>query len=171
MSQGFAIAEGFPGRSVKQKDDWGGQRKIKLCQSTVGSGESEQLSASRTFFIALVPDGDGVAAERDALGVEDVGSHAGELGRGDEATLVGEEVQARSVHQQEVSGWGRREQQPIRAKLKLSIQKGRKGHLKPVFVILKRHGRDNWFQQMFMTIERLWITHLTGLIYRSLGTV
>lgn len=57
-----------------------------------------------TFFVTLVPDGDGVVAQRDALGAEHVRSHAGELRRGNQSALVGEHVHAGAVHQQKVPG-------------------------------------------------------------------
>lgn len=62
------------------------------------------MHARLTFFVTLVPDGDGVVAERDALGAEHVRSHAGELGGGNQSALVGEHVHAGAVHQQEVPG-------------------------------------------------------------------
>lgn len=59
-----------------------------------------------TFFVTFVPDGDGVIAKGDALGAEYVRSHAGELRGGNQSALVGIDVHAGAVHEQEVPGRG-----------------------------------------------------------------
>lgn len=51
-----------------------------------------------TFFLTLVPDGNGVVAEGDTLSVYDVHPQAQELGGGDQVTLVGEHIQPSTIH-------------------------------------------------------------------------
>lgn len=56
-----------------------------------------------TFFVTLVPDGNGVVAQGDALSVDDVHPQTQELGGRDQLTLVGEHIQPSTIHQQKMS--------------------------------------------------------------------
>lgn len=52
----------------------------------------ENVFVHLTFFVSVVSNGDGVITKGEDLSIENVSSHIQELGRGDQATLVGEYI-------------------------------------------------------------------------------
>lgn len=83
-------------------------------------------SRSVTFFLTLVPDGNGVVAKGDALCVYDVHPQTQQPWGRDQVTLVGKHIQPSTIHQQKVSvgGQGRRERG---RGISVCVQRSRKG--------------------------------------------
>lgn len=132
------MANYHPPCELKTSHHWGVYQSGHQRAGWLGDAEKQNLltflirsfrrfdSRSVTFFLTLVPDGNGVVAEGHTLSVYDVHSQTQELGGGDQVTLVGEHIQPSTIHKQEMSVGGQGRTKRGRG-ISACLQRSRKG--------------------------------------------